>query len=125
MAGVALWSTYVRIVFYAESALVITEAQGIYCMEDIEIITDVETENLCKVTRRPGGINLIIDVANLGLQVSLRAKNNLKLSRLFLKHKIRTGRVAVAIDITLDNVHLLRDIKESEKEHISFGISGD
>ena len=62
-------------------------------------------------------INTITNVSNLGLQVSLRTENNLKLDSFFLNHKIRTGRVAVTTDITLDNVRLLRELKESEREH--------
>ena len=64
-----------RIGFSAESALVITDAQGIDCMEDLEILTGGEIDNLCKVIRRPGGINPITNVANLGIQVSLRKKS--------------------------------------------------
>ena len=78
---------------------------------------------MCKVIRRPGGINPITNVANLGLQVSLRAENNLKLASFFLKHKIRTGKVEVSTDILLDNVGLLRALKESEKEHTDNLIS--
>ena len=47
----------------------------------------------------------------------MRVENNLKLASFFLKHKIRTGRVAVATNITLDNVRLLSEIKEREREH--------
>ena len=86
MAGVALQIAYMRIVFSAEAALVITDTQGIDCMEELEILTDGEIENLCKVIRIPGGINTITNVANLGIQVSLRSKTNLNLVRLFLKH---------------------------------------
>ena len=86
-------------------------------MEELKILTDGEIKNLCKVTRRPGGINPITNVSNLGIQVSLRAENNLKLASFFLKHKVRTRRVAVATNITLDNVRLLRELRESEKEH--------
>ena len=42
MAGVALRSAYVRIVFSAEAALVITDTQGIDCMEELEILNDGE-----------------------------------------------------------------------------------
>ena len=42
MAGVALWSAYVRIIFYDEAALVITDSQVIDCMEELEIINDGE-----------------------------------------------------------------------------------
>ena len=47
----------------------------------------------------------------------MRAENNLKLASFFPEHKIRTVSVAVANDTTLDNVRLLRDLKESKKEH--------
>ena len=126
MVGVALRRAYVRIGFSTESALVITDAQGIDCMEELEILTDGEIDNMCKVTRRPVGINNITNVANLGLQVSLRAENNLKLARFFPMNKIGTRRVAVATDITLDNVRLLCELKESKKEHTdTLGIFGD
>ena len=126
MAGVALRSAYVRIGFSPEAALVITDAQDIDCMEEFKILTDGDINNMCKVIRRPGGINTITNVANLGLQVSLRAENNLKLASFFPKNKIRTGRVAVATDITLDSIRLLRELKESEKEHTdTLGIFGD
>ena len=95
MAGVALRSAYGRIWFYSEADLVITDAQSIDSMEELKIITDGDIENMYKVIRRPGGINPITNIANLGLQVSLRAENNLKLDSFFLKHKIKTGRVAV------------------------------
>ena len=42
MAGVALRSAYGRIGFSAEAALVITDAQGIDNMEELEILTDGE-----------------------------------------------------------------------------------
>ena len=117
MEGVELRSAYMRIEFSTEADLVITDARGIDYMEEINILTDEEIDNLCKVIRRTGGINPITNVANLGIQVSLRAKNNLKLSRFFLKHKVKIGRVAVATNMTLDNIRLLRELKESEKEH--------
>ena len=46
MAGAALWSAYARIRFSVEANLVITDAQGIDCMEELEIITDGEIKNL-------------------------------------------------------------------------------
>ena len=117
MVGVALRSPYVRILFSSEAALLITDAQGIYCMEELKILTDGEIETPFKVIRISGGINPITNVTNFRLQVSLRSENNLKLSSFFLKHKISNGRVEVATYIMLDNVHLLRDLKESKKEH--------
>ena len=86
-------------------------------MEEIKIITDGEIENLCKVIRRPGGINHITNIAKLGLQVSLRAENNLKLASFSFKHKIRIRRVAVETNIKLDNVRLLRDLNDIKMEN--------
>ena len=63
-----------RIVYSVEADLVITDANGIDCMEELEILTDGKIENLCKVIRKPGGINPITNVANLVIQVSMRAK---------------------------------------------------
>ena len=40
MAGVALRSAYVRIGFSIEASLVVTDAQGIDCMEYLDILTD-------------------------------------------------------------------------------------
>ena len=62
-----LRSAYGRIGFSAEAALVITDTQGIDNMEELNILTDGEIENLCKVIRRPGGIDPITNIANLGL----------------------------------------------------------
>ena len=117
MVGVALQSAYGSIGFPTEAELVITDTKGLDRIKKLEIITDGEIENMCKIIRRPGGINPITNVANLGLKVSLRAKNKLKLSRFFLKHKTRTVRVSVPTDIMLDSVRILPDIKDSEKEH--------
>ena len=96
-----------QIRFSAEAAVVITDAQVIDCMEELEILTYGDIKNLCKFIRRPGGINPTTNISNLGMQVSLRAENNLDLASLFLKHKVRTGRVVVATNIILDNVRLL------------------
>ena len=85
MAGVALRSAYRRIRFSADAVLVITDTQGIDTTEELEILTYGYINNLCKVVRRPGGINPITNVANLGLQVPLRAESNPKLASFFLQ----------------------------------------
>ena len=51
MAGVALQSAYVQIGFSTEAVFVITDTQGIFCMEEIKLLTDGEIENLCKFIR--------------------------------------------------------------------------
>ena len=104
-----------RIGFSAEAVLVITDAQGIDCMEELNIITDGEIKNLCKVIRRLGGINPINKVANLVIKVSLRPEKKLNLASFLLKPKVSNVRVKLATNITLYNVRLLRELKESKK----------
>ena len=115
MAGLPIQSAYVRIGFSSEAVPVITDAQGIDCMEELEILTDGEIKNICKVIRIPGGINLITNVANLGIQVSLRSENNQKLVSFFLNYQLRKGRLLVATNTTLDNVRILRELKDGKK----------
>ena len=57
----------------SEAALVITDAQRIDCMEELEIITDEEIKNICNVISTLGGINPITNISDLRIQVSLRA----------------------------------------------------
>ena len=75
MARVSLHSAYVQISFSTEANLLITDTQGIDCIEELKIITDREIENMCKFISRSGGINPITNVYNLGLQVSLISEN--------------------------------------------------
>ena len=72
---------------------------------------------MCKFIRRYDGISPITNIANLGLQVSLRDEDNLKLSRFFINHKERIVRVVVPTDITLDIRSLLCKLNENKKEH--------
>ena len=60
----ALRSAYRRIGFSAKAALVITYAKGIDSLEELDILTYREIENLYKVVRRPGRINLITITLN-------------------------------------------------------------
>ena len=93
----------------------ITDTKVIGSIEELEILTDGDIENICKVIKKPGGINPITNVANIGLQVPLSAKNNLKLASFFLKHKTRTTRVLIPTDITLDSVRLLNISRRAKR----------
>ena len=115
MALVALRSAYGRIGFSDEAALVITDTQVIYSMEELKILTDGYIDNIFKVIRRSGGINPTTNIANLGLQVPLRDENKLKLSSFFLKHKTKTRRVVVQTDITLNIVRLSSELKKRKR----------
>lgn len=122
----ALRTALTRIGFTNDAAVFITDAQGLGELAEFQILTDSEVENLCKVTRRPGGTIPNPNVANAGqpgeipnpgIPVSLRAENNLKLMCYFLRHKERTSRAVTAADVTLANVRTLREHHDWEKNH--------
>ena len=121
----ALRTALGRLGFTDEAANAITDTQGINDLAELELLTDSEVENLCKVVRRPGGevanpnaaVGQPNNVPNHGTAVSLRAENNLKLACFFLKFRTRTSRATTAAQITLDSVRVLRDHREWEKNH--------
>jgi hypothetical protein len=69
-----------------------------------------DVENMIKRVNRPGGTltvesgNDTVTTPNVGLQVYLRAENNLKICVYFLKHTERVQRVPTAASITLEVV---------------------
>ena len=120
----ALRTAITRMGFTDEAALAITTSQGIDSLSELELLTDGEIENLCKVVRRPGGqVAQAAGAAagqaqpNLGIAVSLKAENNLKLAAYFLRFRTRTSRTTVATDITAASVRALRDHKQYEEKH--------
>ena len=119
MANVAMRSAFQRLGFSIEAATRITDTQGIDSVEELQLLTDSDVENLCKALKRPGGT---IQVAGAnqpdpGVQVSLRAETNLKLACYFLRHRIRTSRVSHAQDITIANTRSVREMKLTEENH--------
>jgi hypothetical protein len=51
----AMRTMFVRIGFTNVAAQVIVDEQGMDTLDEIQLLTDDEIENLCKVIRRPGG----------------------------------------------------------------------
>ena len=77
----------------------------------------MEVESLCKAVCRPGGTIANPDagiagqpanIPNPGIQVSLKAENNLKLAAWFVRYKIWTSRDIAPADITLQAVHAIK-----------------
>ena len=84
MSAHALGTVLAGIGFTNEAAAEIMNVQGINSLAEFELLSDTETESLCKVIRRPGGTLANpkegeLPVPNHGHAVSLRAENNLKL----------------------------------------------
>ena len=73
MATVAIRAALVRLGFSASASTSITDQQDIDSIEELRILTDMDTESLCKVLRRPGGLIAVagVDVPNPGTNVSL------------------------------------------------------
>ena len=124
----ALRNALDRLGFSDEARTYITDVdgQGYSELSEFTQLTDEEVENLCKVTRRPGGTipnpnggdpGQPDDIPNPGMAVSLRAENNLKLMCYYLRFKERTSRVVTANDITLANIRALRHHIEWEDTH--------
>jgi hypothetical protein len=114
-----------RLGFSAAASTFIVDNQGMDTLDEFKILKDTEVEDLCKVVRRPGGtipnpnpaVGQPQEIPNPGINVTLRASNNLKLMCYFLRFKERTSRPVTAADITLDNIRALRDHKTWEESH--------
>ena len=119
----ALRQAYVRLGFTNAAAHAITDDQQIDTVTELGLLTDDDVETLCKVIRRPGGTipNPVADEPQLvpdpGIPVSMRAENNLKLAGYWVRHQRRISREATAVNITLDNVRKLRELRDLEKEY--------
>ena len=127
MANVAAICTALgRLGFSVTAAAFITDQQQMETLEELEVLTDSEVENLCKVCHRPGGTipNPNVGVAgqpntipNPGLEVSLCAENNLKLTCFYLRYKKRTSRIVTAAEIDLPVIHQFHEFRDWEKDH--------
>ena len=94
----AIRSLYTRMGFSVTAAQSMVDEQGLTSLDDIKVLTDQRVEALCKVIRRPGGREANVapgdpGAANLGIQVSLKAENNLMLAAYWLRHQDRFSRV--------------------------------
>ena len=125
--GVAMRAAFGRLGLTDQASQAIVGDQGINNINEIKILRDAEIENLCKVVRRPGGMvannaNAITgggpaEIPNAGLQVSMRAENNLKLAAYYLWFREKISRPTAAADITLPNVCTVKDLRDWEDGH--------
>ena len=116
MATVALRAVLRGIGFSQDAATYIVDSQGFDTAEDFAMLSDDEATNLCKVTRRPGGLNNQNN-PNPGLTVSLKAENNLKLMCFYYRYRQRTSRPLTINLATTDTIRKYISRKRVEKEH--------
>lgn len=125
-SAAALRTLLTRLQFTNEAAASIVNEQMMRDLAQFALLTDDEVTNLCKVTRRPGGLlpnpNANAPgqppmITNPGVSVSLVAENNLKLACYWLRFKERTSRVVTPEMVTLDSIQTMRRFKLWEEQH--------
>ena len=90
--------------------------QNLSDVDDFLQLGDKDIETLCRVIRRPGGVNLAGN-QNQGMQVSAMAETNLKRMVYQMIHSVRVSRTVVFQDIKLVSVRALSAQAEMEASH--------
>jgi hypothetical protein len=111
-----------RIGFIAAASQVLVDEQGMDTLAEIQLLTDDEIENLCKVVRQPGGTIPgpnpgDAPVNNSGTPVNLRADNYLKLFAFFLRHQDRVSRDTNVANVTLDTIRTVRELRDFKSSY--------
>ena len=87
----------------AYTKVVNVNRQNLSVLEDFLQLEDKDVETLCRVIRRPGGVNAAGN-QNQGKQVSAMAEANLKRMTYQIRHTIRVSRPFLWTDISLVSV---------------------
>ena len=82
-----LWDMYLWLGFSPKAATLILREQG-QNSDRLRILTDKNVDDICNVTRKPGGKNAN-RTPNRGQQVSVIAQENLKLTAILFHHRWR------------------------------------
>ena len=90
--------------------------QNLSAVDDFLQLGDKDIETLCRVIRRPGGVNLAGN-QNQGMQISAMAETNLKRMAFQMTHTVRVSRTVVFPDITLVSVRALSAQAKMEASH--------
>jgi len=100
----------------ASTEVVNVNGQNLSVLDDFLQLEDKDVETLCRVIRRPGGVNAAGN-QNQGMQVSAMAEANLKRMCYELRHYTHVSRPVVWADITLLSVCALSAQAEMEVSH--------
>ena len=84
--------------------------QNLSAVDDFLQLGDKDIETLCRVIRRPGGVNLAGN-QNQEMQISAMAETNLKRMAFQMMHTVRVSRTVVFPVITLVSVRWRRPIR--------------
>ena len=102
--------------FTPDAATYIVDTQGYDTAADFAYLTNEQVENVCKVTRRPGGTGANGQGVNPGTPVSVKAENNLKLMCYYFRYKQRTSRTLVIPQATVANIRAYGNFARNEAE---------
>ncbi len=119
MAAAQIRAALGRMGFSETAGAFIVNTQGYDDLDEFRVMSDHDVENLCKVTRRPGGTRTVQgnQVANLGHNVSALAEQYMKLMCYYLKFQYQTSRAMTAVTINKENVRKIKDHKLWEESH--------
>jgi len=101
----------------AATEVVNVNGQNLSVLDDFLQLENKDVETLCRVIRRPGGVNAAGNQQNQGMQVSAMAEANLKCMCYELRHHTRVSRPVVWADITQLSVRALSVQAEMEASH--------
>ena len=112
-AAIAVRSMFQRRILRLEAATEVTAVNGqnLSGVNDFLRLKDKDIETLCRVIRRPGGVNAARN-ANPGISVSALAEANLKRMIYKLRHAACYSRPIIWTDITL--VSTLKLVRQAE-----------
>ena len=92
------------------------DGQNLSLLEDFLQLEDKDVKTLCRVIRRPGGVNAAGN-QNQGIEVSAMAEANLKPMTYQMRHSVRVSRPVVWTDISLVRVCGLSAQAKMEASH--------
>lgn len=113
---VAIRAMLKRIGFSTAAATEIIGEQGIDSVSELGILDNEQSENLCKVLRRPGKA-AARGSADSRLEVLARAEENLKLAVYYMKHQDRVSRLVHPANIMLTSIRSLVKQRDCKKNH--------
>ena len=114
--AVALRAALRNIGFHQDAATYVVDTQQFNKAKDYAMLTDEEATNICKITRRPGGLQPN-NQPNPGISVSIKAENNLKLMCFYLRYRERTSRPLTANLVTSDTIQKYIGLSRYEHDH--------
>jgi len=101
----------------AATEVVNVNGQNLSVLEDFLQLEDKDVETLCRVIKRPGGVNTAGNDQNQGMRVLAMAEANLKCMCYQLRHHTRVSRPVIWADITLLSIRALSAQAEMESSH--------